>query len=96
MTKYGKFVPKHISNELIRVSLMENAIWEEEQTENLTEVADDVEPFVYDDDNFSYNLWLTHHTAVPNVENKSVGWDDFLTSLFQIIIGVKENLINRK
>jgi hypothetical protein len=23
------------------------------------------------------------------VENKSVGWDDFLTSLFQIIIGVK-------
>ena len=68
---------------------MENAIWEEEQTEKLTEVADDVEPFVYDDDNFSYNLWLTHHTAVPNVENKSVGWDDFLTSLFQIIIGVK-------
>ena len=29
------------------------------------------------------------HTAVPNVENKSVGWDDFLTSLFQIIIGVE-------
>jgi hypothetical protein len=25
------------------------------------------------------------------VENKSVGWDDFLTSLFQIIIGVKMN-----
>jgi len=23
------------------------------------------------------------------VENKSVGWDDFLTSLFQIIIGVE-------
>ncbi len=23
------------------------------------------------------------------MENKSVGWDDFLTSLFQIIIGVK-------
>jgi len=35
-----------------------------------------------------------HHTAVPNVENKSVGWDDFLTSLFQIIIGVK--MINHK
>jgi len=25
------------------------------------------------------------------VENKSVGWDDFLTSLFKIIIGVKMN-----
>jgi hypothetical protein len=56
MTEYGKFVPKHISNELIRVSLMEKAIWKEEQTEKLTEVADDVEPFVYDDDNFSYNI----------------------------------------
>ena len=56
MIEYGKFVPKHISNELIRVRLMENAIWEEEQTEKLTEVADDVKPFVYDDDNFSYNL----------------------------------------
>ena len=56
MTEYGKFVPKHISNELIRVRLMEKAIWKEEQTENFTEVADDVEPFVYDDDNFSYDI----------------------------------------
>jgi hypothetical protein len=56
MTKYGEFVPKHISNELIRVSLMEKAIWEEEQDEKLTEVADNVEPFVYDDNNFSYDL----------------------------------------
>jgi hypothetical protein len=54
--KYGEFVPKHISNELIRVRLMEKAIWKEEQDEKLTEVADDVEPFVYDDNNFSYDL----------------------------------------
>jgi hypothetical protein len=56
MTRYGEFVPKHISNELIRVCLMEKAIWKEEQDEKLTEVADDVEPFVYDDNNFSYDL----------------------------------------
>jgi len=30
--------------------------WEEKQDEKLTEVADDVKPFVYDDDNFSYDL----------------------------------------
>ena len=36
-----------------------------------------------------------HHTAAPNVGNKSVGWDDFLTSLFQIIIGVKMIEIER-
>jgi hypothetical protein len=30
------------------------------------------------------------------VENKSVGWDDFLTSLFQIIIGVKMTDIKTK
>ena len=29
------------------------------------------------------------------MENKSVGWDDFLTSLFQIIIGVKMIEIER-
>lgn len=28
------------------------------------------------------------HTAVQIAGNKSDGWDDFLTSLFQIIIGV--------
>jgi hypothetical protein len=49
--KYGEFVPKHISNELIRVCLMEKAIWKEEQDEKLTEVVcGDVEPIVVSGD----------------------------------------------
>ena len=58
LEKIDDSTPKHIQNELIRCYLMEKAL-QGEFTENIKEVskvADDLEYFVYDDDNFSYDF----------------------------------------
>lgn len=55
MSEYNQYVPKHIQNELIRCRLMEEALKQkQEPIKEVPKIIDDVEDFVYDDDNFSY------------------------------------------